>query len=142
MIAPTKWVLDYFQRYFSSYASYISYEYDAMFSGQLDGVCSEFLESFSQCLGIANCFTNKSSYRKQSYLPLESTIANFDEVQKALKGTRFEYCLHDETLYRLQKLGSQSVSVANAPPRVSLSPAVIAASGPTARIPVKSGGRR
>jgi hypothetical protein len=44
--------------------------------------------------------TEQNEFRKQSHFPLEDTIENFEEVAEALGGTKFEYCLEDEHMYR------------------------------------------
>ncbi len=52
-------------------------------------------------LGIPNDFSQTTSrYRKQSALPLRETIQNYAAVERALRGTGFEYCLEDEPMYR------------------------------------------
>ena len=59
------------------------------------------LQRIAQWLGIEPTFVQtKPRYRKQSVLPLEATIENYDEVAQALSGTDFEYCLEDEAIYR------------------------------------------
>ena len=74
-----------------------------LFSGVTGGISNECLDGLSRWLGLGNSFANQSRYKKQSYVPIEMTIANFDEVEKELKGTRFEYCLLDEESYRNRK---------------------------------------
>ena len=85
--------------YFSLYPEYFSYDYEDVFSEGFGRVSDDFLYIFSERFGIDNRFKNETEYKKQSYLPLEETIENYEEVAKALCGTKFEYCLEDEKMY-------------------------------------------
>jgi predicted O-methyltransferase YrrM len=87
-------------KHFSSYEQYLSYEYTDVFPMDTTGEAGTFLQCFSEWLGVSNSFTEQNEFRKQSSLPLEATIENFEEVAKALRGTKFEYCLEDEQMYR------------------------------------------
>jgi hypothetical protein len=86
--------------YFANYAGYRVWEYEDAFTPEGGGVSSELLRALAAELGIADSFEVQTRYGKQSYLPLEETIENYDEVAAALRGTRFEYCLDDERAYR------------------------------------------
>ena len=86
-------------KHFSSYAQYLSYDYADIFPKAMGGAAGDFLQCFSDWLGISNRFEEVKYFKKQSYLPLEETIDNFEEVAKALRGTKFEYCLEDERMY-------------------------------------------
>ena len=86
--------------YFAGYFAYRSWEYEDAFSPETGGVSAEFLRAIAEELGISDSFEMRTRYGKQSHLPLEETIENYDEVAAALRGTRFEYCLEDERAYR------------------------------------------
>lgn len=58
------------------------------------------LRDLAGWFGVDDAFTNRVSLSRQSSLPLDQTIENFDEVRAALCGTRFESCLDDEPAYR------------------------------------------
>jgi hypothetical protein len=88
------------EKCFADYPKYLSYEYASIFSQRSEGVSEEFLKTFARWLGVKPSFTNQSHYRKQSNLPIRSTISNYAEIEPILKGTRFQYCLEDEALYR------------------------------------------
>jgi hypothetical protein len=62
---------------------------------------SDVLGMIEKWLGVSNDFTQTAShYRKQSVLPLRDAIQNYGAVERALRGTEFEYCLEDEPMYR------------------------------------------
>ena len=85
---------------FSAYDKHLSLDYAELFPNP-DGVASnDLLSSISGWLGVPGQFTNQCQVQKQSYLALAQTIENFEQVAKALTGTRFEYCLEDEAIYR------------------------------------------
>lgn len=86
-------------KYFASYAQYLPYDYADVFPQAGSRAADDFLQCFSQWLGISNCFEEVKHFKKQSYLSLEETIENFEEVTKALRRTKFEYCLEDERMY-------------------------------------------
>ena len=90
---------DAIERAFSDRTTYMTEDYSAAFGDKSGGVSEELLKQFSSWLGVPCSFSNKSSYRKQSSVPLEETIENYDEVAEILRGTKFEYCLNDELLY-------------------------------------------
>lgn len=95
-------------RTFGEYARYMNSNYDGkfltaeyadLFSAADAGMSQEFLSRFSGWLGIANEFRQQCRFKKQSTMPLQETIGNFDEVACALRGTGFEHCLTDEPSY-------------------------------------------
>lgn len=88
------------ENYFGSYPHYCSAEYDEIFGNPSGVVSPGLLTRFADWMGLPATFKNESTYRKQSLLPLEETIENFDEVAGALRGTKYEYCLDDEMLYK------------------------------------------
>ncbi len=64
------------------------------------------LSQIAGWFGVDDAFTNRVALSKQSTLPLDQTIENFDEVRAALRGTRFESCLDDEPAYRAPTLAA------------------------------------
>jgi hypothetical protein len=92
--------------YFADYGRFISYEYDNVFGADASEVSADVLSSLSKWLQVINSFERKPTFRKQSHLPLDMAIANFEEVAAALRGTEFEYCLEDERMYRPLSTGS------------------------------------
>jgi hypothetical protein len=87
---------------FAGYPKFALYDYADIFPGRTEEVSSEFLESVAKWLDVPNVFSPVPHFKKQSVLPLAETIENFAEVQQALRGTSFEYCLEDEPAYRLR----------------------------------------
>jgi hypothetical protein len=88
-------------RSFEGYDRYFTIDYDDLFT-YLGGPISErVLLEIAQWLGIPPEFPRQTPhFKKQGILPLEETIMNFKEVEAALRGTPFEYCLDDEWFYR------------------------------------------
>lgn len=63
-------------------------------------VSADVLADLSDWLQLESPFTrSQPRYRKQSVQGLRETIANYDEVEHALRGTVFEHCLEDESMY-------------------------------------------
>jgi hypothetical protein len=87
---------------FASYPLYLAFDYADVFAR--GGASGEFLDTVASWLAIPSSFRRTPRYRKQSSLPLRETIANYDEVERALRGTRFEYCLDDEPVYARREL--------------------------------------
>ncbi len=86
--------------YYSVYENYLALDYDAVFPEPSGAVATDCRKTIANHLGIQPDFQRQPTYKKQSYLPLEETIENFSEVVAALQGTKFEYCLADEQMYR------------------------------------------
>jgi hypothetical protein len=77
-------------------------DYTEVFPGGADLVDPELLARLAVWFGTSNDFVARTTYQKLSQLPLEETIANYDDVAAVLRGTEFEYCLEDEPSYRRQ----------------------------------------
>jgi len=76
-------------------------------------ISSDVLGRIVAWLGIPDEFRQTiSQYRKQSALPLRQSIENYAAVQRALKGTEFEYCLEDEAMYRRPAARASRASLA------------------------------
>ena len=88
---------------FAHYRPYLAVEYEDLFP-RLGAPASEVqLERLTDWLDIDWAFpSTRPQYRKQAHLPLRDTIDNYEEVEEALRGTEFEYCLEDERMYRSQ----------------------------------------
>ena len=83
---------------FVDYHNYRSFEYADIFGPE--GATPEFLTTAADWLGVPPEFQAAPAFKKQSSLTLEQTVQNYDEVVAALTGTKFEYCLEDEPIYR------------------------------------------
>jgi hypothetical protein len=89
-------------RAFAGYRLCLRCDYDDLFEEIGAPMSETFLTRIADWLGLEAAFAEtKPRYRKQSVLPLEETIANYEEVAEALRGTPFEYCLEDERIYRV-----------------------------------------
>lgn len=89
-------------RSFAHYKHYLNIDYAELFPVMGGPVSDDALLRISQWLGLEPGFENEPTYRKQAVLGLGATIANYEEVEQALRGTGFEYCLEDEPMYRDQ----------------------------------------
>jgi hypothetical protein len=88
-------------RMLGGYANYTSIEYEELFPRIGEPPADTVLERVAEWMGIEPDFKkSQPRYRKQSVLPLEKAITNFEEVAEALRGTEFEYVLEDEPTYR------------------------------------------
>jgi len=87
------------ERAFASHRRLLTWDYADIFPGGGEPIAPRFLDEVSSWLHVPNLFQVDPVYRKQSSLPLEETLENYDEVAAALKGTEFEYCLADEPYY-------------------------------------------
>jgi hypothetical protein len=91
---------------FESYPGYRTLEYTELFES--DGTLSPTARrSITDLLGVPDEWgsnvsdhTPKQNFGKQSSLPLEESIENYDEVARTLAGTEFESFLEDEPNYR------------------------------------------
>jgi hypothetical protein len=88
---------------FAGYPRFVSYDYTDIFPGGEQEVSADFITSVAKWLDIPDDFSPVPHFKKQSFLPLVDTIENFDEVEGALRGTRFEYCLEDEAAYATRR---------------------------------------
>jgi hypothetical protein len=76
-------------------------DYEDLFREIGAPVSGEALHAISDWLGVRPDFAERRpQYKKQSTLPLADSIANYDEIASALRGTDFAYCLDDERIYR------------------------------------------
>jgi LPS sulfotransferase NodH len=85
---------------FAAYKRYLNVDYAELFPTMGAPVSDEALARITEWLRLDNTFHSEPTYRKQAVLGLSETIENFDEVERALAGTPFEYCLEDEPMYR------------------------------------------
>jgi hypothetical protein len=91
-------------RSFENYRLSLRLDYEDLFSEIGAPMSAATLNRIADWLHIEPAFSQtKPRYRKQSVLPLEETIQNYDEVADALRGTGFEYCLNDEAIYRTSR---------------------------------------
>ena len=81
---------------------WLSFDYDDMFAEMGAPIATEILDWIAGWLDVASDrFPRRDPFfRKQSALGLAETIENYAEVEQALRGTPFEYCLEDERVYR------------------------------------------
>lgn len=88
-------------RSFDRYGGYMRLDYDELFP-QLDGgVSEECLGRLATWLGLDNRFPQKQPlYSKLSPRRLPEALVNLEEVVTTLRGTVYEYCLEDESMYR------------------------------------------
>jgi hypothetical protein len=88
-------------RSFAGYDRYLTFDYEDLIE-YLGGPISErVLSEIAQWLGVPPDFPQRSArFKKLASLPLEETITNFEEIEAALRGTPFEYCLEDEWFHR------------------------------------------
>jgi hypothetical protein len=88
-------------RMLGGYSNYMAIEYEELFPRIGAPPADAVLERVAGWMGIEPDFRkSQPRYRKQSVLPLEQAITNYDEVAEALRGTDFEYVLEDEPTYR------------------------------------------
>ena len=88
------------ERSLAHHERYLTFDYEELFSGLDAPMSPEILERIAAWLQLPNAFRQSPEYRKQSSLTLEESIENYAEVEEALRGTPFEYCLADEAMYR------------------------------------------
>jgi hypothetical protein len=88
-------------RMLGGYGRYTAIEYEELFPRIGEPPADTVLKRVAEWMGIEHDFKKgQPRYRKQSVLPLDQAITNFDEVAEALRGTEFEYVLEDESTYR------------------------------------------
>lgn len=86
---------------FGDYELAAGLEYDDLFPVMGAPPAAEVLAAIAGWLGLEPDFPDpEPAFRKQNVRTLRESIENYDEVAAALTGTRFEYCLHDERMYR------------------------------------------
>jgi LPS sulfotransferase NodH len=97
-------------RSLSGYSRYKSLDYDDLFPVMAAPPSAQALGWIAEWLGVAATFAElHPQYRKQAVLGLRETIENYDEIASALQGTRFEYCLEDESMYRNPSAGREAL---------------------------------
>lgn len=87
------------ERSFEDYGRYLTFDYEELFPELGGPPSAPVLNRISNWLNIGPEFSATPKYRKQSALPLEETIVNYDEVVHVLAGTGLESCLEDERMY-------------------------------------------
>jgi hypothetical protein len=88
-------------RMLGGYDHYEAIEYEELFPRIGEPPADAVLDQVAGWMGIGSEFKkSQPRYRKQSVLPLDQAIVNYDEVAEALRGTEFEYVLEDEPTYR------------------------------------------
>jgi hypothetical protein len=85
---------------FEHYGHYLNIDYAELFPVMGAPVSDDALGRIAEWLGRDPTFESVPTYRKQAQLGLRETIENYDEVEEALRGTPFDYCLEDEPMYR------------------------------------------
>jgi hypothetical protein len=102
-------------RMLAGYPRYMAIEYEDLFPRIGAPPAEAVLGRIAEWMGIEPDFQKRQPrYRKQSVLPLEQAITNYDEVAEALRGTEFEYVLEDEASYRaVQAAASGSLQAGN-----------------------------
>jgi hypothetical protein len=85
---------------FDGYPFYKQVEYSALFPDTSGSIPADRLADLREWFDAPDAFVNRASLTKQSSLPLAATIENSGEIEAALRGTPFEYCLDDEPAYR------------------------------------------
>jgi hypothetical protein len=85
---------------FEDYGRYLNIDYAELFPVMGEPVSDDALGRIAEWLGLDPTFENVPTYRKQAVLGLRETIENYEEVEEALRGTAFDYCLEDEPMYR------------------------------------------
>jgi hypothetical protein len=99
-------------RMLGGYPNYMAIEYEELFPRIGAPPADAVLERIAEWMGVEPDFRkSQPRYRKQSVLPLEEAITNYDEVATALRGTDFEYVLEDESTYRAAAAGGDSDSL-------------------------------
>jgi LPS sulfotransferase NodH len=85
---------------FEHYGRYLNIDYAELFPVMGEPVSDDALGRVAEWLGLEATFQSVPTYRKQAVLGLRETIENYEEVEEALRGTAFDYCLEDEPMYR------------------------------------------
>lgn len=85
---------------FREHPHYKHVEYTDLFPDASGAMAGPALVDLAAWFGLENVFVNRAGLQKQSSLPLDQTITNFEEVRDVLRGTPFEFCLQDEPAYR------------------------------------------
>ena len=97
---------------FLDWARFLRVEYTDLFPDGSGAMAPGALQQLAAWFGVGDTFTNQATLTRQSSLPLDQTIANFAQLQAALRGTAFEWCLADEPAYRA---ATRSCSGPNSP---------------------------
>lgn len=91
---------EFVARMFAGEPHFRQVEYADLFPNASGAIAQGALHGLADWFGLADAFRNQASLTKQSWLPLDQSIANYDEVRAVLRGTSFEACLDDEPAYR------------------------------------------
>lgn len=87
--------------WFDDYDPFLSLDYEELAEGLGGPLAADPLERIARWLGVEPDFPDRQpELRKQATLPLEKSVMNYDEVERALRDTQFAYCLTDEPVYR------------------------------------------
>lgn len=84
-----------FSEYFKSYKRRMSCDYEDIFTDSAGKDLQKFLRQLAAWLGVPNQFCDDINHVPESHSPLEKIIENFDEVEAALSGTKFERFLKE-----------------------------------------------
>jgi hypothetical protein len=93
---------EFVARVFGDLPHFRQVEYAELFPDASGAIAPAALQGLAGWFDVAGAFVNRASLTKQSWLPLDQTIANYDDVRAALRGTRFEFCLEDEPAYQAE----------------------------------------
>ncbi len=86
---------------FRDYVLYFAFDYEELFPTLGGPPSLDILRRLAEWLGVDPSFPQpEPRYRKQSALPLEETIVNYNEVVNVLEAAGFEEYLEDELMYR------------------------------------------
>ena len=89
------------EQHFKDYGRYLTFDYEELFPTLGGPPSAAVLKRIARWLELEPEFDQlEGRYRKQSALPLEETILNYDEIVRTLDGTGFEALLEDEAMYR------------------------------------------
>jgi hypothetical protein len=76
-------------------------EYDELFPDVSGRPAEAEMNRIASWLGVRRLPRERPKYGKQAVRLLSETIENYGEVERALRGTEFEYCLEDERMHRV-----------------------------------------
>lgn len=86
--------------HFEDYSQLLELEYAKIFPRINQSICPAALVRTAKLLGVANEFSTETWCVKSTSKPLWESIVNWQQVVAALRGTRFEWMLEDEPMYR------------------------------------------
>ena len=86
---------------FNRHEPRLTLDYEDLVTGDTDDIAEPALARIAAWLGVPATFPQrKPAFRKQATLPLQASITNYPDVEQALRGTGFAYCLEDEGVTR------------------------------------------